>query len=274
MPSDTRRPARHPITPSNLVSVNSKIKVLPILEPRIFHHISSWRSSAADSREAVRALRSCALVCRAWAPVARRYLQEAAFSRAWFRTRRQLESIINRSGLSIPPVAHPFLRAACSMVCSPLPKVPLDTAFSSFTFIELGSRGAAIACNVGDLCRTVAFLAPLQNLRLRHLAWAGSGSNHSQSPVNAHSRARPHEICIWAERDWLLDTRSAHFITWLARSGTASELMSIHFERMMLLEELLLAAVAAVIVASKGSLQELRLSVSPNLAIHLREYLY
>ena len=272
VPSNTRRSAGHHTGPAIFSPTNST--VLLVFGPRIIHYISLEGRSAARSggRGSISALHSCMLVCRAWVPVARRYLQKTVLSRIWILAVQQSESISNRSNLSIPPSAYPFLRAARSMCRNPLLRMLLDTGFFSVTSISLGSRSAVIACDVGGLCRTIASLAPLRHLQLVYLAWASSGSNDSQPPVTSHSCAHPHRIDVWAQRDWLLDIHSAHFITWLARSGTASELMEIHFECMMILDEQLLAAVAAVIDASHGSLQDLSLSVSPDLAISPRKY--
>ena len=272
VPGDARRFTKRPLGPIILGSTNSK--VLLVLGPRVIHHISFESYSTADSRgrETVSALRSCMLVCRAWAPVARRYLHKTALFRVWFLAVQQLKCISNHSSLCIPPAAYPFLRAARSMFRNPLPKVPLDIALSSVTSVVLGSWRSVIACDVDGLCRTIASLAPLRDLQLMNLAWAGSRSNNSHLPVTPHSRARLHGIIIWAERYWLLDLRSAHFITWLAQSGTASKLSCIRFDWMMILEERLLAAVAAVIDASKHSLRRLYLGVGLDLAIHSRKY--
>ena len=215
-------------------------------------------------------MHSCTLVCRVWAPVARRYLLQTLLSRVWVLAVQRSESI--GSYLSIPPAAYPFLCAARSMLRNFLPKALLHIAFSSVTFIELGSQVAIIACDVDGLCRTIASLDPLRNLGLVYLAWADSGSNHSRLPETSPSRARLSRIDVRAERSWLLDIRSVHFITWLAHSGTASELTRIHFEWMMILEKRLLAAVAAVVDASNSSLRELFLGVGPDLAICSREY--
>ena len=273
VPSNTRRSTGHHTGPAIFGSTNST--VLLVFGPRIIHYISLEGRSAAHSggRRSISALCSCMLVCRAWVPVARRYLVQTVLSRIWILAVQQSESICNRSDLSIPPSAYPFLRAARSMRRDLLSKMLLHTGFSSVTSIELGSRSTVIACDIDSLCRTVASLAPLRNLRLRHLAWASSGTNDSQLLVASPSRARLHWIDVLAERSWLLDTRSAHFITWLARSGTASELMSIHFECMMILDEQLLAAVSAIVDASHGSLRWLFLSVGPDLAISSRKYL-
>ena len=222
-----------------------------------------------DSRGVVGTLRSCVLVGRPSAPVARRHPLKVAFSRVWSLAARQLESVRK---YSIPPTAHPSHHTGHSMLPSPLSMAPLDTAFSSVTSIELGSWDAVIACDVDGLCRTIVSLGLLRDLRLVHLAWGGEGSNSSQMLVTSHSSARPHEIVICARHNWLLDVRSAHFITWLARSGAASQLKSIHFERMMILDKRLLAAVATVINTSKGSLQHLFLSVGPDLTISSRKY--
>ena len=278
VPGDAPRPMEHSSGLDVLCSTNSA--VLLVLGPHIVHHIFFESRPAAHyrSHRSVSTLRSCMLVCRAWAPVARRYLQQTMLSRVWFLAIQQLGSSGDHSSLSIPPAAYPVLRAARSMLRNPLPKVPAGTVFSSVTWIELGSpwmlNRVAITCDVDRLCQTIASLAPLRNLRLVHLAWASSGSKHSQLPVASHSCAHLHRIDVWAQWDWLLDIHSAHFITWLARSGTASELTDIHFERMMILEERLLAAVAAVIDASKCSLQRLFLNIGPDLAIYSRRYLW
>ena len=228
-----------------------------------------------DSREAVNALRSCTLVCRAWAPAARRHLQQAAFSGIWSLVVRHLDSIDKDLDPSMLPAAYPILQAARSMLHNPRPKAPVGTYFSSITHLTLGSQNpdrVAIIC-VDALCRAIASLEPLRQLKLMYCTWGDSGSYHSQPPVHSsHSHTRLRRIDVQAERDWLLDIRSVHFITWLVRSGTASELMYVHFERMMILEKRLLAAVAAIVRASKGSLRQLCLDVGPDLDMQLREF--
>lgn len=248
-----------------------------VLGPRIIHHISPGRSSVADSREAVHTLRSCMLVCRPWAPVARRYLQDAVSSRIWSLVVRQVESTGERRALSVPAAVYPFLHAARSMLRHPLLKIPLGIFFASITSVELGSWDPdSVACSVDGLCRAITCLESLQRLELVYLAWADSGLEYiySHLPVTSHTRTRLHEIHIYGELDWLEDIRSTHFITWMARSGTASELMAIHCERMMIFEEPLLAALAAVIDASRGSLRELYLGVGPDLDTWSRKFPY
>lgn len=246
------------------------------LSSRVIYYISSGSGSAASSRDAARALRSCTLVCWAWALIARPYLQESTSSRIWSVMLRQLDSVGEHPHLSGPPTAYLVLHAARILLRNPLPKVPLGTSFSYVTFIELSSwlRGRVTITSVSSLRQTIASLKPLRNLELAYFTWADSGSYNSQYPVRSHSRARLHKIGICAERNWLLDIRSAHFITWLAQSGTAGELVSMHFEQMMLLEERLLAAVATIVDAAKGSLRRFFFSVGPNLAIHSRQYFY
>ena len=271
--SDARRSTRHP-TGLAAIFGSTKPTVLLVLEPRIIHCISFEGRSTARSRGrgSVSVLHSCILVRRAWTLVTDGYLRQTALFRVWFLVVQQLENTSNYSSLFIPPSAYPFLHAAPSILHSiSLMKGPPSIALSSITSIELGSWRAVIACDVDGLCRTIASLGPLRDLRLRHPAWASSGSNHSQLSVASPSHARLRQIDVWAEQNWLLDIRSVHFITWLVQSGTAGELMSIHFEGMVILDERLLAAVAAVVDESNGSLRELFLSVGPDLSICSRK---
>lgn len=271
-PNHARSPIVHPDTAGTANHDSAKSTILLTLPPRAFHHISFGDSSATLASEAARPLRSSTAVCRTGAPVSRRYLQEAAFSCTGSLVRQRPDG--GGEHLKLLLGVPLYLYAARRMLYKFLLKVPLSSSFSFVTLVTLGSvqpGKVAVACLDG-LCRTIASLEPLRKLELMYVAWADSASYHPRPSVHPQSRARLHEIGVWAERKWLLDIRSVRFLTWMAQSGTVSGLTKIHLEGMMLVNERLLAAVAAVIDASKGSLQELFLSAGPNLSTHPCEY--
>ncbi|EKM49873.1 uncharacterized protein PHACADRAFT_214387 [Phanerochaete carnosa HHB-10118-sp] len=143
----------------------------------------------------------------------------------------------------------------------------------SLTSLRLGSdtTGQIVIPCVHCLRRVLSALRTLQVLRLNRFAWPASSDNLPIADfLPSPSFSQPKDLSIWAERDWLLDRRSAYLVTWIARSGMANTLQAIHFEWMTILNEPLLMAVASVIEASSGTLRGILVRAGPDISLSPR----
>lgn len=125
--------------------------------------------------------------------------------------------------------------------------------------------------SVHDLRRTVNALRGLRHLNMTRVTW--------QLPCNPmlyvpypRSKTRLARLWLKGEAEWLNDSRSIYFIEWLARSGVASFLQRADFYHAMAVSNKLMAAVESVIKTCKDTVEEIILSLCPDVDISRREY--
>ncbi|GJE99841.1 hypothetical protein PsYK624_161140 [Phanerochaete sordida] len=207
-------------------------------------------------------LRSCALVCRMWNGVARRFIERAEDS--WIHLALQ--------GRAVTLSDEEHLCAACFLthiLLHPfLLKYPHPGSFGSLTHLPLASSwfGQTLSIpSVGGLCGTIAGTETLQRLWLREVIWSAH-VGHTPPVAPSRSRARIRTLDIAVGRRWLLDPGSVEFLTWLAHSGAVTDLTHMYLQHMMILEEKLLGALLAVLDASRRRLVMLACSFGPNLS--------
>lgn len=293
-----------PLLPSSPVCVHQRVPALPTeVCERIIDFVAQedafvsrwmlWKQDVCDT------LLACALTCRAWAPRAQLHLFRFLGVHCAPRDRRSPEAfaaLVGRHGalrtyvesLSVylgddatastwralavrAPHMLPRLRhfRLARGTLYPAPGHAFEMSLRQFVSVRRLSLWAVTFYSVADLRRAVSAIHGLQNLVISWLAW------HTPPPPALPTRfppcrARIADLRIDAQAAWLADPRSAYVVNWLARSGAASSLHTIGFSQMMILDQTMLASVAAVIDASRNTLRMVYLSLSSSVDVAMR----
>lgn len=145
-----------------------------------------------------------------------------------------------------------------------LPYTIPSLAFTNLTSIQLYRITLPAFTDLRWLISNAEALCILQ---LGNVQWLSKASLADRRSPYRPSRGRLRTLCVDGHATWLRDPQTLQLFEWLATSGAVSSLSDAYFNRVMLLDDHMLVALASVVEASCVTLRTLALGFGPNLDV-------